>query len=117
MEHGEHDFESRTVLFLMHTCRDTTSVIPDSDGIILVDIYLNIRTVSGKSLIDTVINHLINKMMETSFTDVTDIHRRSLPHGLKAFKHLNTVRGILFRRSIADFVLVHYPLSESNQFP
>jgi hypothetical protein len=49
-------------------------------------------------------------MMKTSFSHITDIHRRSLSHGLKAFKHLDTIRGILFRGSIIDFVLVHYIL-------
>ena len=52
-------------------------------------------TISGKSLVDTVVHNLVNEMMETSLAYITDVHRRSLSYGLKAFKHLNTIRGIL----------------------
>ena len=37
----------------------------------------------------------------------SDIHRRSLPNGLKALKDLNTVRGVLLRRSVVDYFFAH----------
>ena len=54
-------------------------------------------TVSCQSLIDTVVNDLIHKMMKTPLAYISDVHRWSFSHGLKAFQHLDTVRGILLR--------------------
>ena len=107
MEDGQNDFESRAVLLLVHSGRDASSVIFYSDGIIFIDSHFDVRTVARERLIDTVVNHLIYKMVQTSFTNISDIHRRPLPYGLKAFKNLNTVRGVLLRRSVIDYFFTH----------
>jgi hypothetical protein len=53
--------------------RNTTTVIDNGNGIILMDINLNPVAISGKSFIDGVVDYLINKVVETSFTDVSGL--------------------------------------------
>ena len=108
MEHRQNDLESRTVLLLVHAGRNTSAIVLYCDGIVFVDEYFDVGTIACKSLVDTVVNHLIHKMMETPFTDITDVHRRSLPHGLKTFQNLNTVRGVLLRRSVVYYFFAHF---------
>jgi hypothetical protein len=65
-------------------------------------------TISGKSLVDTVVNNLIYKMVESSLTHISDVHGRPLSYGLKSLKDLDTVRGILLRRRVVDYFFTHY---------
>ena len=74
MKHRQHDLESRPVLLRVHSGRNSSSVVLDSDGVILIDGNFDMITVSGHSLVDTVVNYLIYKMMKTSDPDVSDIH-------------------------------------------
>ena len=108
MKDCQHDLESRTVFLLMHSCRNTTTVILYRDGVILIDKHFNVRTVACESLINTIVHNLIYKMVETSFADITDIHRRSLSHRLKAFQNLDTICGVLLRRGVVHYFFTHY---------
>ena len=74
MEDCQYDLEGRPVLLRMHSGRNASSVILDSDGVILINGNFDMITVSGHSLVDTVVNYLIYKMMKTSDTDVSNIH-------------------------------------------
>ena len=91
MEHGEHHFESRFVLLFVHIHRDTATVIDNGNGIVFVDSNLYIGGITGKSLVDRVINHLIYKMVQAFAACVANIHRGAFSHRLKTFKHLNTI--------------------------
>ena len=108
VKHRKHDLQSRAMLLLVHTRRDTTSVIFHPDGIPWKNAYIDIRTEASHSLIYTVIHHLIDQVMQTSLGDVTYIHRRSLSNGLQAFEDLNTVRTVLFFSLFDFFCLYHF---------
>ena len=71
MKDCKHDLKGRTVLLLMLTCRDASSVILYCYRIILVDEDLNAAAKACKGLVNTIINYLIYKMMKTSFTDIS----------------------------------------------
>ena len=74
MEDCQHDLEGRPVLLRVHSGRNSSSVVLNSDGVILINGNFDMITVSGHSLVDTVVNYLIYKMMKTSDTDVSNIH-------------------------------------------
>ena len=95
MEHSKYHLKGRTILLFVHTCRDASSVILYSDGIIFIYAYFDSVAVAGERLVDTVVDHLIYEMMETSFSNVSNIHRRSFSYRLKSFKYLNTIGGVL----------------------
>ena len=95
------------MLFFVHAGRDTAAVVPDADGIVFQDRHLDIGAVAGHRFVDTVVDDLIDQMVQTALTDVADIHRRTLADGLKAFQNLDTVGGILFFRFFHLFVFNH----------
>ena len=65
MEHSEHNLERALVFLFVHVDRDATSVVDDGDGIVGVDGYADRIAISGKSLVDRIVDNLIYKMMET----------------------------------------------------
>ena len=74
MEHGKYDFKRRPVFFRVHSGRDASTVILDTDRIIFCYGDFDMVTVSGHGLVNTVVNDLIYKMMKTSHADVSNIH-------------------------------------------
>ncbi len=53
-------------------------------------------TVAGHRLVDRVVDGFVDQMVQSLFTDIADIHGGALTDGLKALKHLNVTRGIIF---------------------
>jgi len=47
-------------------------------------------------------------VMKSPFTHITDIHRWPFPHRFKTLQYLNTIRGVLLRRSVVDYFFAHY---------
>ena len=94
MQHSHYDLKGRTLLLLMHVHRDAASVIDHLDGVSGKDIDLDIVTITGKSLIDTVIDHLTHEVVQTLHAGIANIHGRTLAHGFKTFKDLN-VTGVV----------------------
>ena len=95
VEHCQHHFQGALVFLLVHVDGDAAAVVDDGYGVILVDGYLDMGAEAGKGLVDRVVDHLVNQVVETFGADVADIHRRALAHGLKSFKHLD-VAGAVF---------------------
>ena len=82
MEHCHNNLERTLMLLRMHIHRYTTTVILNSDRIILIDMNGYLAAESRKSLIDRVIYHFINKVVQALLRDVTDIHRGALTNRL-----------------------------------
>ena len=78
----------RNTLLWVNARRDTASVIGNSDYVALeyLDIYL--RTVACKSLVDSIVNYLVYKVVQTARTCRADVHTRSFAHSLKSLEHL-----------------------------
>ena len=91
MEDRQDDFQRAAVLLLVHAGRDAAAVVLHPDGIVLEDGDLDVRAEAGHGLVDTVVDDFIDKMVETSFTDVSDIHGGALADRLETFQDLDTV--------------------------
>ncbi len=132
MEHCEHDFKSALVLFLVHVYRDTAAVVDYSDGIVFVDSNVDFFGKTCQSLVDTIVHHLVDKVVQTFFGNVADIHCRALADCLEPFKHLN-VTGAVFlfvfchivclylaqrrrARAIGQYLLVLFLIIQSYKF-
>ena len=74
MKHGHDDFQGGTVLLGVHAGRNSSAIVGHTYGVILKDRDGNGIAISGHGLIDTIVNYLIHKMMETSFTNVSYVH-------------------------------------------
>ena len=74
MKHGHDNFQGGTVLLGVHAGRNSSAIVGHTYGVILKDRDGNGIAISGHGLIDTIVNYLIHKMMETSFTNVSYVH-------------------------------------------
>ena len=109
MQHGEHHFQSGTMLLLVHARGDASAVVPDLYRIVLENLHVDAVAEACHGFVDAVVDHLVDEMVETSFRNVSDIHGRALAHRLKTFENLYTVSGILFfRPSHHFFFLCHF---------
>ena len=82
MEHRHNDFERRFMLLRVHIYRNTTTVILNGDGVILVDVHGYLIAETRQRLINGVVHYLINKVMQTLERYIADIHRRTFTHRL-----------------------------------
>ena len=94
MQNGKYYFNSRNACFMINTYRYTTSIINNSNGIVLINGDINRITKSCKCLIYGIIYNFINQMMKTSACCGTDVHTGSLSNSLKTFQNLNLVGAI-----------------------
>ena len=94
VQHGHNDLKGRTLLLLMHVHRNASSVIDHLDGVTGKDIDLDVVAIAGQGFIDTVIDHLAHKVMQTLHAGIANIHGRTLAHGFQTFEDLN-VTGVI----------------------
>jgi hypothetical protein len=94
VQHGHYDLKRRTLLLLMHVHRNASSVIHHLDGVSGEDIDLDIVAIAGQGLIDTVIDHLADEVMQTLYAGIANIHGRTLAHSFKTFEDLD-VTGVV----------------------
>ena len=106
VEHGEDKLERRHLFFFMIIDRYAATVIDHRHGIVLMDDDIDGFTVTGKRLVDRVVNHLIDQMMQSGRARAADVHRGTHSHRIEAFKGFDafcTVLGIIHDRKPLGF--------------
>ena len=98
VQRGHHHFQRRLFLFLVKIHRNASAVIGHGNAAVRVNNNVDFRCVSGKGLVDRIVHHFINKVMEPARGGVPDIHGRPFPYGLNAFQNLNGGGVVLFAR-------------------
>ena len=99
MEDRQDDFDSR-LADLMHGYRDTAAIIDDSDAVVFLDGYFDVRTIAGQSFVDTVIDDFVDQMMKAPCRCTADVHPRPFADGFQSFQYLNlfgTISSFVFR--------------------
>ena len=96
VEHRQHHFERRFALLLVVVGRNASAVVPDGDGVVLVDRHVDVGAVARQRLVDRVVHDLVNQVVETLLADVADVHGGTLAHRFETFKDLNVRRGVFF---------------------
>lgn len=84
----------------MHIYGNTAAVIHDLDGVVLLYCDFDVGGIAGEGFVNTVVNHLVNQVMEAAAGDVADIHGRAFAHSLQAFEHLDIIGSIFFSSSM-----------------
>src|ERR1041384_3096813 len=76
----------------------------------IVDVYEDFHAiaVARERFVDGIVYNLVNQMMQTELTGRADVHRRSLSHGLAAFKNCDRSRAVLL------WILGHSSLLEKR---
>ena len=61
---------------------DASTIVLHGDRVILVDCHFYVGAIACHRLIDRVVNGLVDQVVQSLFTDVTDIHGGALAHCL-----------------------------------
>ena len=105
MQDGHDHFQRRLALELrvldvphgVH--RDAGAVVEDADDVAGMDDDLDRLAASGQYLVDGVVDHLVDQVVESRRSRRTDVHRGPLAHRLQSFQDLDLRRivGVLGR--------------------
>ena len=101
MQHSHNDFQSALVLLLVHIHRDASSIVLNGDAPVFVDGDFDMCTKASQGFVNTVVHRLVDEMVKSLLRNVTDVHCRTLAHGLQSFEDLNVTRAVV--RAVLDF--------------
>ena len=90
--------------------RNTTAIIDDCDGIVLVDRNFNGITKACERFIYRIVNNFVDKVMQASAGCGSDVHTGTLSYSLKTFENLDLIRAIL----VVYCCIVHCFFAHSN---
>ena len=82
MQDRKYYLNRRNTGFLLNVYRNTAAVVLYRDRIILIYLYFNRITETGKRFIHGIINDLIHEVMEASHGSTSNIHTRTFPYRL-----------------------------------
>ena len=88
VQFGKNDFDGRFTFLRNYARRYAAAVIDDFAASVFLDGNDDFVAISGKRLVDTVVDNLGNEMVQTSFVGRPDIHTRSFANGVKSFENL-----------------------------
>ena len=74
--------------------RDAGAVVADGDGVVRMERYLDLVVAAREGLVDAVVDHLVDEVMEPSTARRADVHARSQPDRLEAFEDGDVLCGI-----------------------
>ena len=80
---NRHDhLQSRLLLFRVHRYRNTPAVVLYSNGVVHFDGYINSGGMAGQGLVNGVVHHLINQVVQALEPNVSNVHGGALAHRL-----------------------------------
>ncbi|OIQ75847.1 hypothetical protein GALL_424830 [mine drainage metagenome] len=107
VQDGEYDFHRWPFLDWVHRDWDSTAVVDNPDSAIFHDGYVDEIAVTGESLIDRVVDYLIDQVVQTPFTGRPDIHTGAFADRVEPFKNLD----------VAGFIGTSLLLRSHEKFP
>jgi hypothetical protein len=96
MEIGEHELKRRHLLFRVHRDGDAAAVVLDGERSVGMDLDLDALAITGEGFVDRVVDDLVHAVVQTRLVRITDIHTRSLAHGLEALEALDVGSAVAF---------------------
>ena len=110
MKNSEYNFNGRLISFMIDTNRNTTSIINNSDRIILLDRYIDLCTISSQCFVYGIIHNLIYEMMKTTDRSTAYIHTGSFSNCFQSLQNLDLICSIF----IVHFCSHIFPLFYKN---
>ncbi len=98
MKLGEHHLDGGHHLAVgqgHHVDGNAAAVIDDGDGVVDVNDDIDFFGVAGQRLVDGVVHHLIDQVMQAHLAGRADVHGRTEANCLKAFKDLDIFAGVV----------------------
>ena len=94
VKNGKYNLNCRNTSLMIDANRDTTAIICNGNGIIRIDIYMNLRTKTSQCFIDCIIHDLIYEMMKSTAGGTSDIHSRPLTYGFQSLQDLDLICAV-----------------------
>jgi hypothetical protein len=94
MELRHNELKRGNMLLGVESHGNASAVILDPDYVVLLEDDENVRAVAGESLIDRVIDNLIDEMVEPIDSCGPDVHAGPLADRFEPLKYLNAIRRI-----------------------
>jgi hypothetical protein len=94
VELGQDDRECGQPLLVDGVNRDARAGVPDGDGVVGVDVDLDEIVAVGESLVDGVVDHLVDEVMKASRPGRPDVHAGSKADRLEAFEDSDVLCGV-----------------------
>jgi hypothetical protein len=105
VQRREDQLDRRLLVLRVHVYGDTATVVTDGDALaVLVQRDRHVGGVAVHRLVDRVVHHLPDQVMEPRAADSADVHAGPLAHGLEALEHGDVLRRV-FRRHRSASVL------------
>ena len=104
MQLGHDDLGGGNAFLLVNLSRDAAAIVLDGYGAIGVECHGNNVRPAGKRLVDGVVHHLVDHVVEArAVIRIADIHARPFADGVEALQDLDAVRAISFDRRVHAF--------------
>ena len=110
VKNGKYNLNCRNTSLMIDTNRNTTSIINDSDRIILLDRYIDLCTISSQCFVYGIIHYLIYEMMKTTDRGTAYIHTGSFSNCFQSLQNLDLICSIF----IVHFCSHIFPLFYKN---
>ena len=98
MELRHNDRYGREVFLFVNVHRNAAPVVVHRHRAVQVNLYSNMVAVARESLVDAVVDNLVDEMMQTFGGDIADVHGRAHAHRAQAFQHSYLLRVVFVLR-------------------
>ena len=95
---GHHHFDRRKPGAGLRVHRNAAAVVTHGQAAVLMDGHLDAPTVPRHGLVNAVVHHLPEEVVQPGPAGGADVHRGPDPHGLQALEDLDVSARILVRR-------------------
>jgi len=95
LQDSHHAFERGYLQFGMILDGNTPAVVLNGYRTVVVDRHADGRGIFGHGFVDRVVDHLVNKMVQTAGSRIGDIHRRPLADMLKVAEVFELIGAVL----------------------
>lgn len=89
VELGQHDFDRGDLLRMVHGGRDSPAVVRHRTGAVRVQRHDDGIAVTGKRLVDGIVDDLLHEVMQPFYVRRADVHPRALANGIQPLQNLN----------------------------
>ncbi len=95
MELRQHDGECGKSLLLDQVDRNPTSGVDDSDRVVGMNRDVDEVVPAGERLVDSVVDHFVDEVMQPPGTGRPDVHTGPQPHRFEAFQDRDVLCGVI----------------------
>ena len=100
---GHDHFHRGQVLAGVQLHGNAPAVVLHRDAVVRMDLDLDVVAMPAHGLVDGVVHHLVDQVVQALHAGVADVHGRALPHRLQTFKDLNLCGAVFGLRRDLTF--------------